>query len=389
MSDLDAELRGLRDQLNRAIPLPDVEHVTGRARARRRMQLGAIATVVLVALAVPVLRALPATVPPASPPALSRSSYTMDFADAKHGYAFGRSCSPDCTFALYGTADGGRTWRQSTLPPPAHQRSGYFGSTMYVLDGDNVVIDRPDDKLGRERIRSADGGRTWQVVDYWLAAGNAPLVPTGTASGLCVVGPVESGDCDSIGSVDPGSGKTVAAPAQPPLDFKQVGTTATESGKWWVSGRDENTRWAISVSADKGLTWSTSELRLDSTPNMDGWAVVERNGVMYATASTSRALLGVWRSTDDGRSWTRTWTPAPGRELPGVLGMPIAAGDGSLRLPTGTTTYVSTDQGQTFERSGDEVYGVVTWTRAGYLLSSVDEFALSSDGLRWRKFTVR
>jgi photosystem II stability/assembly factor-like uncharacterized protein len=196
--------------------------------------------------------------------------------------------------------------------------------------------------------------------------------------------------CGGIGSVDPGSGMTVTAPTQPPLEFKQAGSSATEDGRWWVSGRHVNTgSWAISVSADEGRTWSTSEVAVDGTPSLDGWAVVERNGVMYATASTYRELLGVWRSTDDGRSWTRTWAPGAGRELPGVLGMPIAAGDGSLLLPTGTTTYVSTDQGRTFTRTGEELFGMVTWTRAGYLRSNVDEFALSSDGLRWREFTVR
>ncbi|HEX6360375.1 exo-alpha-sialidase [Actinophytocola sp.] len=390
MSDLDAELRGLRDELNSAIPLPDVEHVTGRARARRRLQLGAIAAVVLVALAVPVLRALPADLPPAGPPSSSPTNFTLDFADPDHGYALGRTCIPDCAFRLYRTADGGRSWQPRDLPAPAHSKSGYFGSSLYVLGIDNVVIDRPSDQLWQQRIHSTDGGRTWQTVERWGPAESMPLAPTATLAGRCGNGFMVTPDCDVITSIDPGSGKTFTTIAQPPLEFTQMGPVATEGGKWWASGRDRNTnQWALSVSADGGRTWSTSEVAVDGTPSWDGLAVVERNGVMYATATTYRATLGVWRSTDDGRSWTRTWTPANGQQIPGVLGMPIAAGDGSLRLPTGTTTYVSTDQGHTFTRTGDEMFGMVTWTRAGYLRSRMNEFALSSDGLHWKEFTVR
>lgn len=140
---------------------------------------------------------------------------------------------------------------------------------------------------------------------------------------------------------------------------------------------------------DDGRTWQTGELDLGSTvPASDGWDVVERNGVMYATASTYGGLLGVWVSTDDGRSWTRTWTRDGTRWLPDLVGSPIAAGDGSLVLSDGTTTYVSTDQGRSFEPAGT-AGGSVEWTRAGYLRENGDTFALSSDGLRWREFTVR
>jgi photosystem II stability/assembly factor-like uncharacterized protein len=125
--------------------------------------------------------------------------------------------------------------------------------------------------------------------------------------------------------------------------------------------------------------------------------VVERNGAMYATASNYGGLVGVWRSLDDGKSWTRTWARTDGRPIPGLVGSPIAAGDGSLVLSDGLTTYVSTDQGATFERTGEKVAGTVRWTRAGYLrsdglmhplTSEGTRFALSSDGVQWREFTV-
>jgi hypothetical protein len=164
-----------------------------------------------------------------------------------------------------------------------------------------------------------------------------------------------------------------------------------------MSGRDiASGRWTMSVSSDGGRQWSTVDLTFDGTARMDGWEVVERNGVMYATASSARELLAVWRSTDDGKSWVRTWTPSAAQRIPGLVGTPIAAGDGTLALLDGVTSYVSTDQGRTFTRTGEKV-GSARWTRAGYLRtdgyqywmsSEGTRFSLSSDGLHWREFTV-
>lgn len=391
MSDLDAKLRGLRDELNAAIPLPDVERVTGRARARHRLQLAAVVAVVVVALAVPVLRALPPGKETGEPPAPQSTSYLLDFADPDHGYALARRCvvgNEGCRHTLYRTADGGRTWQPRELPPLPDGETTYFGASLSVVGPDDVVIERPKGNTP-DRIASRDGGRTWisNPDKFDMASTNVlPLTRDSLLVGPCGEKMYKAQGCDVIGSIEPNSGDFVAVPEQPPLTGITVGSAATESGLWWVTGSSPTTHGsAISVSADDGMTWLTRELD-EATQTT---TVVEHDGVMYAMGDTidiqtQDVVLIVWRSDDGGRSWDRMGvTP----EVGSILGTPVAASDGSLTVSDGKTTYVSTDMGRTFRKAGDAV-GVVKWTRAGYLRMNVDRFALSTDGLSWREFTV-
>lgn len=405
MSELDTALEGLRDELTAAIPLPDVEHVTGRARTRRRLQLGAIAAVVMVAVAVPALRALPSGSPVGTPPDQSKTGYVLDFADPDHGFAIGRRCetnSKGCSFSFYRTTDGGRDWRKMTLPAPLSADTGYFSTNMYVVGPDEVVINRLGRSLERvDRIHTTNGGRSWHEVEPpWFHDATIPLGPRSLLGGTCIQIPSAAETCSGLGTIQPGTAINAGIPTQPPLgQLMQNGPVATKDGKWWsVARNDETGRWTMSVSADGGRNWSTSDLNLTDTPGSGSWAVVERNGVMYATAGSAARLLGVWRSTDDGQSWTRTWTHDGGQWIPGLIGTPIAASDGSLVLSNGITNYVSTNQARTFEQTGEKVAGTVRWTRAGYLRSDGNvyatssdgnNFALSTDGLHWRAFTVR
>lgn len=393
MSELDTDLRALRDELNAAIPLPDVEHVTGRARTRRRLQLVAIAAVIAVAIAVPVLRLLPADPPQVgNPPPPVSNVLSMDFADADHGYALTRDCprqGEPCTFDLLRTANGGRDWQRASLPAPLNPKTGYFSATLLVLGPDEVMLYRPNG-FDSDRIFSSDSGRTWQTTTKWwtLNASAAPLPSHGILTGMC--GSQHTSDaCGPIGAHQPASGTFSTTPTQPPLSSMQLGPNATKDGRWWAVGRDRTTgRLMIVISADGGRTWMASDLNMTETLGLDVWAVVERGGIMYATAGDHRGLLGVWRSADDGRTWTRTWTHGD-QWLPAPTHTPIAAGDGSLIVSDGHVTYVSTDQGSTFRPADKEVTGEVTWTRAGYVKSNGDRFALSADGLSWREFTVR
>jgi len=395
MSDLDADLRGLRDELTAAIPLPDVERIAGRARTRRRLQVGALLAVIAVVVAVPVVHALPVWLTAARPnPA--ETSYVVDFADAKHGYALTRTCERGtevCTFTLYRTADGGETWQSRRLPLAPGDG---FWDTMYVLGPDEVTIGKP---VGPEttRIFSTDGGRSWGVANDLARAGTAPLAPGGLLTGACGEQPYQYGGCDVVGSIRPDTGQFVAAPTQPRLVPVQVGPAPTVTGKWWVAGVNATRdRPVLAVSADDGRTWSTNEL---TEPVGRRWAVVEGDGVLYATAADDAGkVAGVWRSTDDGRSWTRTWAaklkPKDPRDdyLPTGVGpfldsRPIAAGDGSLILADMKQTLVSDDEGRTFRRDGG-ASGWVSWTRGGYLRTNGGSFELSADGLHWRQFTV-
>jgi len=395
MSELDTQLDELRDDLRAAIPPPDLSHVTGRARQRtmRRRVLGAIAAVLVVSAAVPVLRSLPSGTQASELGTPTRSSYVVDFVDANHGYALHGVCrggADGCEFTLLATSDGGRTWQRRELPPPASRASNYFGSTLSVLSPDQIVIDRPPGPAWRDRrIYSTDGGRDWRVVEDWYSLETvAPVPANGLLTGICGVDPV-AGECGDVGTILPSTGMTVRVPTQPGLFSGRLGPEATSGGKLWVTGRNETLGWTIAVSGDGGRTWTTSALDVPGTPASGRWAVVERNGVMYLTAGGADELLAVWRSTDDGVTWTRTWVGAGNNWLPSPAGYPVAAGDGSLIISDGKSTYVSTDQGVTFRRTGDAVAGTIRWSRAGYLRSGSGGFALSTDGLRWRSFEVR
>lgn len=389
MSEVEKALRDLRDELHATLPVPDVDLVADRVRVRRRLQAAVIAAVVVVAVAVPVLRALPDVALPAAPPP-PRPALDIDFADARHGYALTGSCTrrePGCTFTLYSTEDGGRTWTPHRLPPPAVATSGYFSANMYVAGPDHVVLDQPDNRR-LHRIQSTDGGRTWRQVrdpfrDDKLSE---PPLP-GFLTGLCWARPAPDQPCPTLGTIQ-ADGRTVVLSGVPQLEHNQVGTLPTSGGRYWLVGRGPETGpWTVAVSADQGRSWSTTEVDLaGAIPAVGGWAVVERNGVMYATATGAGGLVGVWRSTDDGQSWVRTW--AREGKSNRVAGWPIATEDGSLIITDGRTTHESVDLGHTFTPSDEPVTGQVRWTRAGYLRVNGGQYALSTDGRHWRSFVV-
>lgn len=393
MSDLDDDLRGLRDELTAAIPLPDVHAVTGRARARRRTQLGAIVAVIVVALAVPVLRGMDTNTRPAAkePP---NTSYVLDFADPDNGYALVRHCPPGrsgCAFTLYGSTDGGRTWEKRSLPPALDPKTGYFNATMYVLGPDAVAIDRPK-AADSDRIYSGDGGRTWhRNPKLYNGTTTAPLSKEAALMMTrCGEQPYSKiGPCAEFGTIRPDTGQFVVAPAQPSVVPDQLGPVAAMSGRFWVIGRTtEFGDLAIALTEDGGRTWSTSALN-DPTIVADpgGWSVVELDGVMYVLASAANELEGVWRGQDG--DWRLVWARSAhlGEVLPGLIGSPVVTEDGSLLLSDGKHVWESTDQGRTFSRTQDEPFSV-KWTRGGYLRLNVGRFALSSDGVHWRGFQV-
>ncbi len=404
MSELDTQLRGLRDDLNAAIPPPDFAGVAGRARQRtmRRRVVGAIVAVLVVSVAVPVLRSLPSGEQAADQQPQVRPTYSVDFADADHGYALRGECAKareDCEFTLLATSDGGRSWANRNLPESNNPVGSYFTSSLVVLGPDVLVLDRPfkrDDQLGLsgyERLRSDDGGRTWQELpQVYKTDGVLPIEPL--AKLATCIGASRDYSCGRVVSVHPATGLSALVPAQPALVDPIPGWDATADGKWWTFGRDPVThRRALGVSVDGGRSWSTSALDVPGTVAPGQYAVVERNGVMYATLSGAYdqgfTTLAVFRSTDDGKSWTRTWRVTDTDRMSRVAGTPVVAADGRLILPSATgTTMSSRDGGHTFEVADHQLTGTVQWTHGGYLLHGRDGFALSQDGLTWRRFSV-
>ena len=97
----------------------------------------------------------------------------MSFWDAKHGIAFGDSV--DKQFYVLTTADGGRSW--SRIPPnnlpPALENEGAFAAsgTNIALFGKSHAWIGTGAAAKSRVLRTADGGRTWQIADTPLASG--------------------------------------------------------------------------------------------------------------------------------------------------------------------------------------------------------------------------
>lgn len=400
MSELDTKLAALRDDLNETISPPDLGHVTGRARqrsTRRRMQIGAVAAVVAVSVAVPVLRSLPADQAPARPSLPASMTFQLDFADPDHGFALGSDCpqpeSP-CALALFATEDGGRTWERRTLPD-GDQR--YLMGDVTVHDANRLAVGRVAGDEQWTRIGSDDGGRTWRTATTFDQAATAPLPRDAAIQSVCLVDEPTSSACRlGVGAVSADGERVAPAPAQPPLIEPVIGTSATSGGHFWAAGVERSTgHWALSVSADSGATWSTTPVTIPGEPALnDAWAVVEADGVLYATLQGSIAkgpfgLLAVFRSDDGGVTWTNTWRATPKTVVQAMLGSPVATADGRLLVYTTTTGTHESRDGRTFTRARQQVPGEVQWTRGGYVAKrGAHAYAVSRDGTNWRDFEI-
>jgi hypothetical protein len=403
MSELDTSLAKLRDDLRTTINRPELSRVADRARqrmVRRRMQIGAIVAVVLVSVAVPLLRALPDVSPPATPPRADRSvTYQLDFANASRGYALRSECDdPDgpCAFALLVTADGGRGWQPRKLPL---DNEHYSNADLRVQGPDKLLfypVPTGDEDTMARQFYSPDAGRTWRELPAAVAEGAPTAFSEDTRLNLVCVS--NGGECTfGVGTQSPDGSQALPALTQPGLVDLSAGDIATEGDRFWAAGRDPATgRWAVSVTSNGGATWATTPLDLPGKPRPNrGWSVVEHDGVMYTTVEGAIGtgpieLLAVFRSTNDGVSWIRTWQAAGDQRLPAVMGTPIATADGRLLVYSTTEgTFESTD-GQTFTTASRQLPGPVRWTKAGYL-AQVREgtYEITSDGSSWRRFEVR
>lgn len=99
----------------------------------------------------------------------------MTFWDANHGIVFGDSV--DLKFYILTTADGGRTWTRVPTEnlPPAQGNEGAFaasGTNVAVFGKTHAWIGTGAAAKSRV-LRTADGGRTWQVADTPLASGGS------------------------------------------------------------------------------------------------------------------------------------------------------------------------------------------------------------------------
>jgi photosystem II stability/assembly factor-like uncharacterized protein len=412
-TELDAELARLRDGVRGSLPVPGFDQVVTRHRqrvVRRRMQVGAVAAVLAVSVAVPVLREqmVPDPAPPATPPDTPRSSFVsaVDFADPEHGYAIRTTCETrvSCADQLLTTGDGSH-WRTRPLPRPDPAPSWARGH-LQVLGRDELTVDWPLSAALEDtqvhRVYSTDGGASWESVRMpSVVTATVASIPDGASLSASCARLVPGGQrCAERGFAVtlPGSGRPALLANRPPLTAMVAGAVPNGDGSWWVAGRDPKTdRWGLAVSRDDGRTWTTVVLALRETVDQRGWSVNSHGDTLYATAvgalpDTSNGLLAIYRSTDGGRSWQQTWRPAGGEQPRRVFANTVVGEDGTLTICTpDNTMYVSRDGGRTFTAAKARYGGYAVRTRIGYLAAAAppaEGIVASGDGVHWRELDV-
>jgi photosystem II stability/assembly factor-like uncharacterized protein len=187
----------------------------------------------------------------------------MAFWDADRGVAV--SDSVNGAFVILTTDNGGRAWTRVAADrlPPALPGEGAFAAS-----GTNVAVgagNRAWIGTGASRVlRSADGGRSWNVA--------ATPLPAGESSGIF-----------SIAFRDTNHGVVVGG------DYRNESAAADNAA----------------FTSDGGTTWTLSSRRLGGYRSVVAWVPGTKSSFVAAGPS------GLDVSSDDGR----TWTPAGGAGL--------------------------------------------------------------------------
>ncbi|MFL6140942.1 MAG: WD40/YVTN/BNR-like repeat-containing protein [Labedaea sp.] len=420
MPDLDAELETLREDLLDSVRAPELAAVIDRSRqrtTRRRTQIGAVAAVLLVGAAIPVLRtalrplpdpAAPGTtfsVSPTTPtgPAWAPATgtpfvYNIRWYDHQHGFALRGSCdsgaaSTTCTSELLVTEDGER-WHPRRLPDSSGTTVTGANWELAVLGQNHLVVQAPT-----LRYFSEDAGEHWRKVPVEPGQTVAAIPPGALLESRCSVVTSFCRDLGELLVLLPDSGRTATLATSPPLTHLAPGQIPAGDGGWWVSGTDPATgRLMLAVSRDAGRSWTISPVPAFTGTPFSGLTVVGTPQAVYATAAGQLAgvkngLLVILRSIDGGKTWERTWQAADGAEPRSIAGVPLAATDGRLLVSTETgALYASVDGGKTFavDRSIGRL-GSVEWHSGGYfgnVPGSSNYYWYSPDGVQWARFIV-
>ncbi|MET0233172.1 MAG: hypothetical protein ABW224_00895 [Kibdelosporangium sp.] len=400
MRDLDSELTGLRNTLRDSIHPPATEEAVRRGRRRMRRQQAQVAAVVAIVVAAgawPFLR-IPDSAAPASP---ERSRVVAhDYFDVRNGFALGEVCQAghECD-PWFMTTSNGQTWEKRDVPPIEAGRVIALGTSKVVVE-DHPAVDSSN------RYYSNNGGHTWSAV---TARADTTIEEIPEDAALETTTTPETTDLCRNGSVIvllSDSGRSAKLANQPPIDLTWCQSYPDLNGTRWVAGSDPRTRQPVVASTrNRGRSWQITPLPAFTSPPASRIGPYYPRVTMVSTPAASYAsvinpaiseLVAIFRSSDLGVTWTRTWQASAGTQPTQVLGTPIAGTDGKIRIPQSGNVWTSTDGGTSFKaepaRDG-AMTGAVQWIRAGYLSSSGESastghYSLSYDGVSWQKMEI-
>jgi hypothetical protein len=176
-------------------------------------------------------------------------------------------------------------------------------------------------------------------------------------------------------------------PRQPPVDRPVLAAGVAPGNGWWVTGTDRASgELAVSVSHDRGQSWTTRRLGVTST---DTPALASHDGSTAYLFTRSGLGITVLRTADGGASWVTvasTLTRLPAEVAPagsrlGALVRPDASvlvwvDDGNV-----PAYFDSTDQGRTFASTSGPAARVVA-VPDGYVAVTSPP-AISRDARTW------
>lgn len=309
------------------------------------------------------------------------------------------------TVGVYRSDDGGITWRpartQPAIQPDTGGSGGSYFAALAVAPADPDILYTADAAVdGRSVHRSDDGGRTWQLLPGSPTGFYAgPPAPTTLAIAPDDPARVLAGNGQSILASDDGGqtwndlgaaphaegfrGAGLSGLRATAIDFAPDGSLAVQGhgpapllvgrpdGSWRAALQDWDTGgggydvsiageawWALlgergrfnglARSSDNGLTWDVHVG--DELPDRSHAVDPPPRSVLALSETSALVVLGgeLWRTADEGMSWTRVTEAVQGPlvrwdgDLPVVYG---AGPEGVLRSRNGGRSFQPLDGG--------------------------------------------
>ena len=238
---------------------------------------------------------------------------------------------------------------------------------------------------------SSDTGRTWTAVPAGVNGTAATIPAGGVLQASCPPG--GSDRCLTVALTVrlPANGHLVKLVHQPDLAVESANAAPLADGSWWVSGTKAG-KPALAVSRDQVRTWIGSLMQVVPGQYLYTSSVTGNDGHLWALVigqlpDVKEGLIGIYRSTNNGQSWTLTRTAKPGQQPRSALGVAVVTGKRAIICDEGQPRrgWISTDGGTSFTQTDCPAAGFPQWSQAGYLFRDDTSITQSADGLHWTR----
>jgi len=239
--------------------------------------------------------------------------FDLSFVDPNQGWATGEICAhggPQCRPVLWHTADGGRIWREGVTP----DRLVTYQAHQDYPDAPQVLFTTPKDGwlYGLKLYVTHDGGATWaeapmpgEVESLTYADGEAWAI----AGVPCLVWRLTGCTRKRLLASDDLGRSWHPATGWPGLTGSGLSFLRLSGGRAWAVGDR-----AIATH-NGGKSWQPFAVPEHCTPHGSDWEVMSGDPAGQFWLICAGAPGGgeegrsVYRSPDDGSSWTRVYGP--------------------------------------------------------------------------------